>query len=142
MSTASASEQLSRDLSMPYVHDAPYDAFQRTVPLRSEHSTPHSDVPPEHRLMIALLRDALRRVEKYRHARDFRGKRLFAQEAEWILSNDTSWIYAFARVCETLDLDPGAVRRSLGLVAGKSDVRPMRGATHSAPAPQQRSLSC
>jgi len=84
--------------------------------LRAEYPSSQSDTPPEHRLMIALVRDAVRSIEKYRHARDFRGKRLFAQDSDWVLSNDTGWIYAFLRVCETLNLDPDSVRIALGLL--------------------------
>ncbi len=78
--------------------------------------------------MVALIRDAMRCIEKYRYARDSHGKRLFEQDAEWILSNDASWVYAFVRVCEALDLDPPSVRRSLGLLTGNSD-RPAGRAT-------------
>ena len=70
--------------------------------------------------MIALIRDALRCIAKYRYARDKRGKRLFAQETQWVLSDDADWLYAFVRVCESLDLDPNAVRRSLGLTTGRT----------------------
>jgi len=85
--------------------------------------------------MIALVRDAIRCIEKYRHARDFRGKRLFAQDSEWMLSNDTTWIYAFARVCETLDLDPDAVRIALGLLPA-----PCQGATAPSASPSTLTL--
>jgi hypothetical protein len=111
MPTASLNESLSADRSIPEV---PYDVAQRNMSLRSERSVPHVETPPEHRLMIALVRDAMRCIERYRHARDLRGKRLFALESEWILSDETDGLYCFARVCETLDLDPDAVRRSLG----------------------------
>jgi hypothetical protein len=86
-----------------------------------------ADIPPERRLMIAILRDAMRCVEKYRRSRDGRGRRLYEQEAKWILSEDTSWLHAFCRVCETLGLDPDAVRRSLRVVADPAiDSRPRR----------------
>ncbi|HXC50939.1 MAG TPA: hypothetical protein VN634_08650 [Candidatus Limnocylindrales bacterium] len=113
--------------------------------LRREHSSPHSDIPPERRLLVALMRDAMRCIDKYRHARDSQGRRRFEQDAEWILSNDASWVYAFVRVCEALDLDPPAVRRSLGLLPGDTD-RPAGRATIATIAPsalQERRLpSC
>jgi len=110
--------------------------------LRREHHIPHSEIPPERRLMVALLRDAMRCIDKYRHARDSHGRRLFEQDAEWILSNDASWVYAFVRVCEALDLDPAAVRRSLGLRTGGSD-RPAGRANIATSALQERRLpSC
>ena len=118
MSPASASASLPSDPSMP---DLSHDVAQRNTLLRSEHSVPYSELLPEQRLMIALVRDALRCIERYRYARDTRGRRLFAQEAQWVLSNDTDWLYAFARVCESLDLDPEAVRRTLKLAGERSE---------------------
>ena len=111
MNEASVSESLPEDRSLP---EMPCDVSQRTLLLRADHSSPSSDTPPEHRLMIALVRDAIRCIEKYRNARDFRSRRLFDEDSRWLLSDDTSWIYAFVRVCETLDLDPDAVRIALG----------------------------
>jgi hypothetical protein len=118
MSPASASASLPSDSSMP---DLSHDVAQRSTLLRSEQSVPASELLPEQRLMIALVRDALRCIERYRYARDTRGRRLFAQEAQWVLSNDTDWLFAFARVCESLDLDPDAVRRTLRLAGERSE---------------------
>lgn len=107
----------------------PCDATERAVLLRAEHSSARADTLPEHRLMIALVRDAIRCIEKYRNARDFRSKRLFEQDCQWMLSDDTGWIYAFARVCETLNLEPDAVRIALGLLPEREH-RQFARATH------------
>lgn len=80
-----------------------------------EHSIPEVESSPEQRLMIALLRDSIRCFNKHRHMTNFRSKRLFDREANWILSDDKNWLYAFARICEALDLNPVTIRRSLGL---------------------------
>jgi len=106
--------------------DLPFDVVERAMSLRSEHCSGDSDIPPERRLMIALLRDSIRSVVKHRNARDSRGRRLFAEESGWILSDDMTWIYAFARVCEALDLDPEMVRRALGLLSGAASRRSPR----------------
>lgn len=71
--------------------------------------------PPEQRLMMALVRDAVQCIEKHRFAQTLHGRRLFARDAEWILSDDKNWLYAFAKICDTLELDADAVRRALGL---------------------------
>jgi hypothetical protein len=113
MNTATVSENLPEDRFHP---DAPCDASQRNQLPRAAPATLDADTPPEHRLMIAIFRDAIRCIEKNRNARDFRGRRLFQQDAQWTLSDDTGWVHAFARVCETLDLEPNAVRSALGLL--------------------------
>lgn len=124
---------------MPEVaHDpAAYDSL-----LRCEHLTPCSDIAPERRLMVALMRDAMRCIDKYRHARDAAGRRLFEQDAQWVLSDDRTWVYGFLRVCEALDLDAASVRRSLALSSDQmSFVRPRRAkitTTHA----QNRRPSC
>ncbi|MBI5504172.1 MAG: hypothetical protein HY899_05200 [Deltaproteobacteria bacterium] len=121
MATTSIRNHLAAD---PYLPDMSCDGIEPTMLLRGGQFAAHCELPPEHRLMIALVMDAVQCVEKYRHATDSRGKRCFDREAEWILSDDTKRLYAFARICETLDLDPAAVRRSLGLVASRRDRRP------------------
>jgi len=130
MTSASASTALSQDLSMT---DLSQDVSLRSTMPRSDLFAPQPEVLPEQRLMIALVRDALRCIERYRYARDTRGKRLFAQEAQWVLSNDTDWLFAFARVCESLDLDPDAVRRTLRLSGERSEPRTDRRANVGAP---------
>ena len=104
-----------------------YDEMKRSPLFGHERFSPPSDLP-ERRLMVALVRDAIRCIEKYRNARDTRGKRLFAREAQWMLSDDNESFYAFVRVCETLDLNPEAVRDSLGLAALRDDDQPNHGA--------------
>jgi hypothetical protein len=128
MNTSIASDRLPEDRAVPQMA---YDATQRTMLLRAEHSSPSSDTPPEHRLMIAMVRDAIRCIEKYRHARDFRGKRLFEQDSQWVLSDDTSWVHAFVRICETLDLEPDAVRSALGLLRQPDRVASVRSTSPS-----------
>lgn len=122
--------------------DASDDSQAYATLLRREHASPHSDIPPERRLMVAMMRDAMRCIDKYRHARDSRGRRIFEQDAQWMLSNDRSWVHAFLRVCETLDLDAAAVRSSLGLIESDGDNRPAGRARIATSALQERRPSC
>lgn len=110
----------------PQMPEIAYDALESSNLLGRTNLYVHGDVPPERRLMVAIFRDAMRCIEKYRNAHDRRGKRLFALERDWLLSNDTSRVHAFRRVCESLDLDPGSVRRSLGFVAEGGGISPLR----------------
>lgn len=104
------------------------EAAKRSLMLRREHDATVTDLP-ERRLMVALFGDAIRCIEKYRNARDTRSKTRLAKELQWVLSDDSQSLFAFVRVCEVLDLDPLAVRRSLGLLG---DSRGSRSADGSA----------
>ncbi len=94
------------------------------------------DLPPrrpwkhhvgEMRLMAAVLEDAISVLRKRPRSRAGREAR------EWMLSRDTSYPFAYERICEALDLDPDGVRRGVALTTSVVRV-PMRSfaATHFA----------
>lgn len=83
------------------------------IVLPAQQTTRIRQLTPERRLMIAVLDDAIHSVVKYRFAKDGLGRRLFALETEWLLSEDTRWPYSFECICDVLDLDAGAVRTEL-----------------------------
>jgi hypothetical protein len=83
------------------------------------------DLPPsrpwrhhvgELRLMAAVLEDAVNILRKRPRSRAGREAR------EWLASRDTSWPFAFERICDALDLDADSVRRQVG--GAKPVVRP------------------
>jgi hypothetical protein len=91
---------------------------------------------PEKRLMAAVLIDALRILAKGHGgiAGDSRRGRL--QEARaWLMDDDAEWPFAFRPICETLGINPDAVRRVdfKGLRLPNNIVRPSGVA---APAPE------
>jgi len=61
----------------------------------------------ELRLMAAVLEDAVHILRKRPRSRAGREAR------EWLGSQDTSWPFAYERICEALNLDPQSVRREL-----------------------------
>jgi hypothetical protein len=67
----------------------------------------------ERRLMIAVLEDAVHCFMKQLHATDPKGRQLFLDAEEWISADDRTWFFAFANVCDTLDLDADHVRGGL-----------------------------
>ena len=70
--------------------------------------------PSEHKLMLAVLDDAVSCFQKYFAARDKKEARLFREAEEWILQQDKSdWLLSFDDVCETLDLNPDYIREGL-----------------------------
>jgi hypothetical protein len=76
----------------------------------AELSRSEASRPPELRLMLAILEDAIRVYQKTMHRKDQRSERLFHETAEWFNADDLSWPFSFAMICETLGLDPGYVR--------------------------------
>ena len=67
----------------------------------------------EHRLMVAVLEDAVRCFQKQLNARDPKARQLYLDAEEWITSTDQTWFFSFVNVCQTLDLDPDYIREGL-----------------------------
>jgi len=67
----------------------------------------------EKALMLAVLEDGIRCFQE--HLRNARSNpRLLSQQAEeWIRAVDYEWPFSFNNVCETLGIDPSALRRAL-----------------------------
>lgn len=65
-------------------------------------------------LMLAMLEDAVR---AYLGSEE-RGR---AQATEWFDSHRSRWVFSFATVCETLGLEPAAVRVALRRLAARPD---------------------
>ena len=74
---------------------------------------------PEKKLMLAVLEDAVACFQKYVFARDGKGKALFQETEDWVLDENTDWLFSFSNVCETLGFDPDYLRR--GLVQWKTE---------------------
>jgi hypothetical protein len=68
---------------------------------------------PEEELMLAVLEDALFCFRKYLFARDKKGKAIFRETADWIIEEDSDWIFSFENICEFLRLSPSCIRAAL-----------------------------
>jgi hypothetical protein len=68
---------------------------------------------PEKKLLLAVLEDAIACFQKYLFAKDGKGKVLFLEAEEWILDQDTDWLFSFANVCEMLGFEPTYLRDGL-----------------------------
>jgi hypothetical protein len=80
-------------------------------------ATTQTDVDSTHSgvrgLMLAVLEDAI-------HSRKSSECRVREEAERWMSSRQCRYIFSFAVICETLDLDPTGVRRSvMGLLAKK-----------------------
>lgn len=67
----------------------------------------------EHRLMVAILEDAIDVYRKQADARDTRKRHMFEDAEAWIEDRAATWIFSFENICSVLDLDPGYIRRGL-----------------------------
>src|SRR5262245_8156551 len=77
-----------------------------------------SDMSGPVALMLAVLADAVRCIERGNWRRHAGNRKQAAEAATWVLSDSREWPFAFASICDVLGLDVGAVRARL-LVDGE-----------------------
>jgi hypothetical protein len=65
----------------------------------------------EERLMLAVLRDAVECLQLHALSECAWEKQLFREAERWILATNSNWLFSFENICETLQLDPGYIRR-------------------------------
>jgi hypothetical protein len=68
---------------------------------------------PEKTLMLAVLEDAVDCFQKYSTAGSPKMKQLFQEAEQWILEQDSEWLFSFEQVCSTLGWNPNYIRRGL-----------------------------
>lgn len=64
----------------------------------------------EKRLMIAVLKDAVECLEKYRGSRSSTGRSNYENAIEWVMDNSTDWLFSFTNICDLLGFDPEYMR--------------------------------
>jgi hypothetical protein len=79
----------------------------------------------EKRLMIAILKDAVECLEKYRGARSSAGRSHYENAIEWVKDTDTEWLFSFTNICDLLGFDPDYMREVL-LKRENKYVKPLR----------------
>ena len=67
----------------------------------------------EERLMLAVLKDAVECIERYRHKHGARSRSTYHDALQWIRGRDHTWLFSFENVCLGLDLDPSRLRSVL-----------------------------
>ncbi len=73
----------------------------------------NAHLEPEKSLMLAILEYAVASFQKYIFARDSKGKAKFHETEDWILEENSEWIFSFANVCDALGFNPSYVRQGL-----------------------------
>lgn len=67
---------------------------------------------PEQRLMLAVLKDAVRIYLRHKNRDSQRVGRL-SREEQWFQSTDATRLFSFENICMALDIDAETVRRRL-----------------------------
>jgi hypothetical protein len=91
------------------------NTFQRRLPLL-----------PEKTLMLAVLEDAIECFQKYASSRSPKTRQLFQDAEEWILEQDSEWLFSFHQVCVTLGWNPQYIRKGLLREHLKHGARPKK----------------
>ena len=72
-----------------------------------------SHLTPEKTLLLAVLRDAVSCFQENFRASDRRKKRSFLEANDWIMAEDTSYVFSYVNVCNELNVAPSYLRRGL-----------------------------
>ena len=86
----------------------------------------------EKRLMIAILKDAVECLNKYRGARTSLGSSQYQNALEWVRDEGTEWLFSFNNICDLLGFDPDYLRKVLIKKEGRF-ANPVRGKIYSFP---------
>jgi hypothetical protein len=73
----------------------------------------------ERRLMIAILKDAVECLDKYRDARSGPARGQYQNALTWVQNKDTQWLFSFTNICDLLGFDPDYLREMLLKREGK-----------------------
>jgi hypothetical protein len=67
----------------------------------------------EHRLLVAIIQDAVECFQKHLHARDSKRRQLYLDAADWLGEEEDFGPFSFVNVCELLGMNPDWVREGL-----------------------------
>jgi len=86
----------------------------------------------EKRLMIAILKDAVECLDKYRSARSSAARSLYQNALEWVQDKSTDWLFSFTNICDLLGFDPEYLRGVL-LKRENQSIRHVTGKVYAFP---------
>jgi hypothetical protein len=79
----------------------------------------------EKRLMIAILKDAVECLDKYRGAHSSSGRSNYLNALAWVEDESTDWLFSFTNICDLLGFDPDYMRGVL-LKRENKGIKPAR----------------
>ena len=68
---------------------------------------------PEKMLMLAVLEDALKSLQKQIRAANRQGQKVCREVEEWLFIDASDGIFSFSSICDTLELSPACIRNSV-----------------------------
>src|SRR5207253_11345604 len=78
------------------IHRDAMDEYETILPAQFGDLLRNDDArPPEHRLMLAVLEDAVRSYQRDLSSSDSRGRRLYREVEEWFDSDAATWPFSF-----------------------------------------------
>jgi hypothetical protein len=92
-----------------------------------------STLVPEKRLMLAVLEDAIASFQRnFIQSRQSHDADDYDVES-WLESDDMSWPFSFASICQALDMEPEYLRRGLKSWRDRAEVQGNRGQVYRFP---------
>jgi len=92
-----------------------------------------STLVPEKRLMLAVLEDAIASFQRnFIQARHCHDADDYDVES-WLESDDMSWPFSFASICQALDMEPEYLRRGLKSWRDRAETQGTRGQVYRFP---------
>jgi hypothetical protein len=67
----------------------------------------------EHRLLVAIMQDAVECFQKHIHARDSKRRQLYVDAEVWICAEEDEGPFSFNNICELLGMNPEYLRTGL-----------------------------
>jgi hypothetical protein len=98
------------------VEDKVFSLFQPDVLIPGQFmattkSKTHRD--PEQRLMLAVLEDAVWCFQNGLRAKDKKKQELSREAEQWMLEEDSGWLFSFNEICELLGIESNYLRKRL-----------------------------
>ena len=93
-----------------------------------------STLVPEKRLMLAVLEDAIASFQRNFVQAAKRNELEEGNDVEaWLDSDDMSWPFSFASICQALDMEPEYLRRGLSAWRARTEEQGMRNKVYRFP---------
>lgn len=83
------------------------------IPAEYQDQRQRSQLDPEKRLMLAILRDAVACYRRNAGTQLGKRRRLFLEVETWIEDHRSDCLFSFRNICDTLGIDPDYLTRGL-----------------------------
>ena len=112
----SARQEFTAPARNPAVEEKVYSLFQPDILIPGQFlatikSKTHRD--PEQRLMLAVLEDAVWCFQNGLRAKDKKKQDLSREAEEWLMEEDSRWLFSFNEICDLLGLEAKYIRKRL-----------------------------